>query len=332
MQIRLLGRSGLRVSEVCLGAMTFGGTADEAEAGRILDRYAEAGGNFVDTASNYTDGSSEEIVGRLAAQRGRDGLVIATKYTGPIRPGDANAFGNHRKNLVQSLDQSLRRLQTDYIDLLWVHIWDATVPVADLMRALDDQVRAGKVLHVGISDAPAWVVARGNTVAELRGWSPFCAIQVEYSLVERSIERELAPMADALGLGVLAWGPQAGGLLTGKYAGARSGAGRLDPDDRRMTDENFAIVDAVREVAADAGATPGQVALAWMRAHRPAAIPIVGARSADQLGESLDSLDVTLSAEHLARLEEASAIPLGFPHDMLARFGIGAMRPAPMDA
>ena len=200
------------------------------------------------------------------------------------------------------------------------------------MRALDDQVRAGKVLHVGISDAPAWVVARGNTVAELRGWSPFCAIQVEYSLVERSIERELAPMADALGLGVLAWGPQAGGLLTGKYADASSQAGRLDPDDRRMTDENFRIVEALRAVADDLDATPGQVALAWIRAQQPDAIPIVGARNVGQLDESLASIEVGLPPEHKARLDEASAIPLGFPHEMLARFGIGTMRPAPMDA
>src|SRR5207302_6996759 len=195
-----------------------------------------------------------------------DRFVLATKYTAPIRPGDVNAFGNHRKSLVQSLDQSLRRLRTDYVDLLWVHLWDAVTPIAELMRSLDDQIRAGKVLYVGVSDVPAWAVAEGNTLARERGWTPFSAIQIEYSLVERTVERELVPMADALGLAVLAWGPLAGGLLTGKYAdvqGVREGEhGRLAEGDRRLTERNLQIAGLVSEIGERLGAPPAQVALA----------------------------------------------------------------------
>jgi aryl-alcohol dehydrogenase-like predicted oxidoreductase len=320
MRTRLLGKSGLRVSELCLGTMTFGDgtgiTADREESGRILDAYLEAGGNFVDTANGYANGLSEQHLGELIDGR-RDELVVATKYTAPIRQGDPNAMGNHRKSLVQSLDQSLRRLRTDYVDLLWVHVWDFVTPVEEIMRALDDQVRAGKVLYVGVSDVPAWAVAQANTLAELRGWSRFTGLQIEYSLVERTVERELVPMADALGLAVLAWGPLGGGLLTGKYADGE-GKGRLEEGDRRLTDRNRRIASAVAEVAADAGAKPAQVALAWLRARSGTVIPIVGARSAGQLHESLGSLEVELTPEQLAKLDEASAIEMGFPHDFLA--------------
>lgn len=316
MRLKPLGRSGLQVSELCLGAMTFGGTADIEESRRIFDAYREAGGNFVDTANNYGGGHSEEHLGEILAGR-RDEIVLATKYTAPIRPGDPNSGGNHRKSLVRSLDQSLRRLRTDYVDLLWVHVWDFGTPAEEVMRALDDQVRAGKVLHVGVSDVPAWAVAQANTLAELRGWSPFVALQIEYSLVERTVERELTPMAAALGLTVTAWGPLAGGLLTGKYAGGRAG-GRLEEGDRRLTERNHAIVASLVEVAADAGVPPAQAALAWLRTRGPATVvPIVGARTAEQLAQSLGSLEVELSAEHLARLDDASAIEMGFPHDFL---------------
>ncbi|HEX8066267.1 MAG TPA: aldo/keto reductase [Thermoleophilaceae bacterium] len=319
MRLKLLGRSGLRVSELCLGAMTFGDgsgiSATKDESARILDAYLDAGGNFVDTANNYANGLSEQHLGELLGDR-RERVVLATKYTGPARPGDPNAMGNHRRSLVRSLDQSLRRLRTDHVDLLWVHVWDGSTPVEEVMRALDDQVRAGKVLHVGISDVQAWVVSQANTLADLRGWTPFTALQIEYSLVERTVERELVPMASALGLPVLAWGPLGGGLLTGKYASG--GEGRLSEGDRRLTERNEAIVAALGEVAGDAGAPPAQVALAWLRTRPGTVIPILGARSADQLTQSLGCLEVELSDDHLRRLDEASAVELGFPHDFLA--------------
>jgi aryl-alcohol dehydrogenase-like predicted oxidoreductase len=321
MRTKLLGRSGLRVSELCLGTMTFGDgsgiTTTKDESARILDAYVEAGGNFVDTANGYADGLSEQHLGELMGDR-RDRLVLATKYTAPIRSGDLNAMGNHRKSLVQSLDQSLKRLRTDYVDLLWVHVWDFVTPVEEIMRALDDQVRAGKVLYVGVSDVPAWAVAEANTLAKLRGWTPFVGLQIEYSLVERTVERELTPMAQALGLAVLAWGPLGGGLLTGKYADGGA-EGRLAEGDRRMTDRNRQIAATVAELAREASTTPAQVALAWLRARPGTVIPIVGARSADQLTESLGYLGLELSPEQLARLDEASRIELGFPHDFLAQ-------------
>jgi len=327
-----LGRSGLRVSEACLGAMTFGAVdwgASLEESRRIFDAYREVGGNFIDTANNYAGGRSEEIVGELLAAD-RDRFVLATKYTAPIRPGDVNAFGNHRKSLVQSLDQSLRRLRTDYVDLLWVHLWDAVTPIAELMRSLDDQIRAGKVLYVGISDVPAWAVAEGNTLARERGWTPFSAIQIEYSLVERTVERELVPMADALGLAVLAWGALAGGLLTGKYAdvqGVREGEhGRLAEGDRRLTERNLQIAGLVSEIGERLGAPPAQVALAWLRNRGEFVVPIVGARSAEQLEASLGYLELELDDDDRQNLDEASAVPMGFPGEMLARFGVG--RPA----
>jgi aryl-alcohol dehydrogenase-like predicted oxidoreductase len=300
--------------------MTFGASADADASRAILDRYLDAGGNFVDTANNYAGGRSEELLGELLDGR-RDEVVLATKYTAPIRPGDPNSGGNSRKSLVGSLDQSLRRLRTDRIDLLWVHVWDYSTPVEEVMRALDDQVRAGKVLYVGISDAPAWVVSRANTLAELRAWTPFTGLQIEYSLVERTVERDLTPMAAALGLAVCAWGPLAGGLLTGKYAGDRpSEGGRLEEGDRRLTERNHAIVAALGEVAKDAGVTPSQAALAWLRTRGPATVvPILGARTAEQIDESLACLDVELSPEHLAGLDEASHVDLGFPYEFLAR-------------
>lgn len=317
MRFRRLGNSGLQVSELCLGAMTFGASADRDASRAILDDYLGAGGNFVDTANNYAGGASEEILGELLDGR-RDEVVLATKYTAPIRPGDPNSGGNSRKSLVGSLDQSLRRLRTDRIDLLWVHVWDYRTPVEEVMRSLDDQVRAGKVLYVGISDAPAWVVSQANTLATLRGWTPFTGLQIEYSLIERTVERDLTPMAASLGLAVCAWGPLGGGLLTGKYAAG--GSGRLEEGDRRLTERNHAIVAALSEVAEDAGVRPSQAALAWLRTRGPATtIPILGARTADQLEESLACLQVELSPDQLARLDEASAIELGFPYDFLAR-------------
>jgi aryl-alcohol dehydrogenase-like predicted oxidoreductase len=326
MRYKLLGRTGLRVSELCLGAMTFGdesgggGGASKEESRRIFDAYVEAGGNFVDTANNYMGGNSERCVGELVAHD-RDRFVVATKYTAPTRAGDPNSGGNHRKALIQSLDASLKRLRTDYIDLYWIHLWEFMTPVEEVMRALDDAVRAGKVLYVGISDAPAWVVSQANTHADLRGWTPFAGVQIEYSLIQRTVERELVPMAKALDLAVLAWGPLGRGLLTGKYAADGStGAehARLSAGDARLSERNLGIAAVVSEVAEELAARPAQVSLAWLRARPGVVIPIVGARTATQLEESLGCLDLELPEDTLRRLDEASRVSLGFPHDFLA--------------
>jgi aryl-alcohol dehydrogenase-like predicted oxidoreductase len=309
--------------------MTFGaaGGPSKQEAERILRTYADAGGNFLDTAVNYAGGESENLIVDLIGDQ-RDEFVVASKYSAPLRPGDPNSGGNHRKSLVQALDTSLRRLRTDYIDLYWVHVWEGRTPVEEVMRALDDAVRAGKVLYVGISDTPAWVVAQANTLAELRGWTPFVGLQIEYSLIERTVERELVPMAEQMGLSVLAWGTLGGGLLTGKYQ--RDGTlpageqGRLKRGDRRLDSRNLAIAEAVREVADELGVAPSQVAISWLR-HRTPVIPILGARTADQLETALGALDVTVSEDQLVRLDAVSDVPLGFPHDFLARV---ATRPA----
>jgi aryl-alcohol dehydrogenase-like predicted oxidoreductase len=344
MRYKLLGRSGLRVSEICLGTMTFGEEwgwgASKDESRRIFDAFLDAGGNFVDTANLYTNGTSETFLGEFTQSR-RDRVVLATKYTNAMPGNDPNAAGNHRKSMAQALDASLRRLKTDYIDLYWLHIWDFLTPVEEVMRAFDDAVRSGKVLYAGISDAPAWVVARGNTMAELRGWTQFVGLQIEYSLAERTPERDLLPMADSLEIAVTAWSPLAGGLLTGKYsAGQQQGkqeGGRYDNADMKqfaaVDDRKAAIADAVRAVAEDVGRSPAQVALAWLlrRPYRVPVIPIVGARKLAQVQDNLASIDVQLSGDHLRRLEEASAIELGFPHDFFAKdmvrgFAYGGLR------
>lgn len=326
MRYKLLGRSGLRVSELCLGAMTFGqdwgwgASADEAR--QIFDAFMEAGGNFIDTANYYTNGTSERFLGEMIRSE-RDRFVVATKYTLGMRERDPNASGNHRKNLAQSLEASLERLGTDYIDLYWVHAWDSFTPVDELMRALDDQVRAGKVLYVGISDVPAWIVSQANTMAELRGWSPFAGLQVEYSLVQRGVERDLLPMARALDLGVTAWSPLGGGVLTGKYnRGANEGAAPADARLTRMTgrlsERNLKIAEEVGSLAAEIDRTPSQVALNWIRQQPGGPIPIVGARRLSQARDNLACLEFRLTPEQIDRLDTASRIELGFPHDFLA--------------
>src|SRR5580698_2019016 len=225
MKYRLLGKSGLRVSEASLGTMTFGNEwgwgSPKAEAQKVYESYREAGGNFIDTANFYTNGTSEKFLGEFM-QGHRESVVLATKYSNAAPGNDPNAAGNHRKNMMQAVEGSLKRLKTDYIDLYWVHIWDKLTPVEEVMRGLDDLVRAGKVLYVGISDAPAWWIAQANTLAHLRGWSPFVGLQIEYSLIERTVERELIPMAQALNIGVTAWSPLANGVLTGKYHGQKA--------------------------------------------------------------------------------------------------------------
>ncbi|MEV6160233.1 aldo/keto reductase [Nonomuraea sp. NPDC052129] len=323
MRYRLLGRTGLRVSEVFLGAMTFGeagfGTSGQ-ESGRILDVYAKAGGNVVDTANFYADGQSESLLGALLEGR-RDRFVVATKYTVSRDGTDPNAAGSHRKNLTLSLEESLRRLRTDYLDLYWVHLWDRHTPIEETMRALDDAVRAGKILYVGISDAPAWIVAQANTLAEIRGWTPFAALQAPYNLLNRDIERELLPMAEAFGLTVAAWGPLAHGVLSGKFTRPRGPqeSTRIAPGS--LGAREHAAARAVQEVAGDVGATPAQVAIAWARARSRAVHPILGARTSEQLQDTLSALDLVLPDEALRRLEEATDFTLGFPGDFLAEAG-----------
>ncbi|MFD0311003.1 aldo/keto reductase [Streptomyces sp. NPDC127119] len=320
MRYTLLGRSGIRVSEFALGTMTFGedwgwGAAPETSA-RLLDLYADAGGNFIDTANVYTGGSSETIVGRALKGR-RDRFVLSTKYTAQTVPGDLNTAGNHRKNLVTSLEASLRRLDTDHVDVLWVHARDTLTPLPELMRALDDQVRAGKVLHVGVSDWSAWEIAQANTLAELRGWSPFVGVQLRYNLLARSVESELTPMAQAHDLAVVAWGPLAEGRLTGKYLGGSEG--RLTRGGWDFSGERGDHI--VREVVAvaDAGGwTPAQVAFAWLRSRPGTVVPLLGATGEEQLTANLAAADVVLDDDALSRLDEISAPELGFPHDVMA--------------
>ena len=320
MNYRLFGRSGLRVSELALGTMTFGTDwgwgADRDECRRLFDRYAEAGGNFLDTANNYTGGTSERIVGELVAAD-RDHFVVATKYSLSTRPEDPNAGGNHRKNLVRAVEASLERLGTDYLDLLWVHMWDAMTPAEEVVRALDDLVRAGKVLYVGVSDTPAWVVARAVTLAELRGWTAFCGLQVPWSLADRAVEREHLPLAAALDLAVTPWGMLEGGELTGKYLTPGGGPGRSRPE--HVSPRVNGLAREVVAVAAELGRPPAQVAVNWVRQQDPGCVvvPIVGARSAAQLADNLGCLDFRLTGAQLDRLTAASAFSPGFARSFL---------------
>jgi len=313
--------------------MTFGddwgwGSAKD-EARKVYDAFREAGGNFIDTANIYTNGTSESFLGEFMSGH-RQTVVLATKYTNAAPGTDPNASGNHRKNMMQAVEASLKRLQTDYIDLYWVHIWDQITPVEEVMRGLDDLVRQGKIMYAGVSDAPAWWIAQANTLANLRGWSPFIGLQIEYSLMERTVERELVPMAKALNLGLTAWSPLANGLLTGKYHGHGSPeAGRMSSQmmkgflpARPQTDR---IVAAVKTVSDETARSMAQVALAWLRYRPVPVISIIGARKLSQLQDNLASLELTLSADQLNTLDEASRIELGFPHDFYAREMVRSM-------
>lgn len=329
---RLLGRSGLRVSPLALGTMTFGvgpgwGT-DEAEAEKIFNLYVERGGNSIDTANFYATGGSETMVGKLVSGK-RNRFVIATKYSLTMRPKDPNASGNHRKNMVQSVEDSLKRLGTDYIDLLYLHVWDSRTPVEEILRAFDDLVRAGKIVYAGLSDTPAWQASRMQAIADVRGWTPLVALQLPYNLTERTIERDCIPMAMEMGLGVLPWSPLAGGVLSGKYdqkdlikpAGAeclKMGTRKdINMSTGRLTERSLAIATVVKAVAQKVGHTPAQVALAWTLLNPGVVSPILGTRTLGQLQDNLGALDVTFSDEQIARLEEVSAIDLGFPLEFL---------------
>jgi aryl-alcohol dehydrogenase-like predicted oxidoreductase len=305
--------------------MTFGTDwgwgADKDESRRMFDAYAEAGGNLLDTANVYTQGTSEEYIGEFISPD-RERWVVATKYSlAALRPDEPNASGNQKKNMVQALEQSLRRLRTDYVDLFWVHAWDFTTPVEEVMRGLDDLVRQGKVLYVGISDTPAWVVAQANTMAALRGWSPFVALQVRYSLIDRAAERDLLPMAREFDLGVTLWSVLGAGVLSGKYNHERPPAEGRAKAGAATVPRNLSIAGEVVSVAEEVGCTPSQVAISWAQQQRGVLIPLIGARNLPQLQENLRATRVKLEPEHLSRLDAMSEIELGFPHDFLGPGG-----------
>src|SRR5882762_7242990 len=332
MRYYLLGKSGLRVSELALGAMSFGtdwGWGTEInEARRMLDLYIDNGGNFVDTANVYTNGSSERMLGEFLGEK-RPQIVLSTKYTISTHPGDPNGGGNHRKSMVRSVETSLQRLETDYIALLYLHIWDGTTPVEEILRAMDDLVRAGKVLYVGISDTPAWQISSMKAIADLRGWSPLVALQIEYNLIERTTERELIPMANEMGLGVVPFSPLANGLLSGKYSRQdfldKSGSAGFQGSRRnaletlgKFTERNMDIVDEVRKVASEVQQSPAQVALAWLLSKSTVTSVLLGASKLEQLENNLSSLNTHLSPEQIKRLDDISRIAMGYPHEHLA--------------
>jgi aryl-alcohol dehydrogenase-like predicted oxidoreductase len=301
--------------------MTFseewGWGASKEESQKIFDAYAEAGGNFIDTANRYTEGTSERWLGEFV-RHDRERFVIATKYSLFMRREDPNFSGNHRKNLVQALDASLTRLGVDYVDLYWVHAWDFTTPVEEVMRALDDMVRAGKILHIGISDTPAWIVSQANTLATLRGWTPFTAVQLRYSLIDRSAEADLLPMARHFGLAVTPWSVLGAGVLSGKYnAPEKPTVGRAK-DGAATVERNLRIAQAVVEIAGEIGCRPSQVAIRWMMERPGTIVPLLGARDLSQLRDNLGALEVQLDEDQRSRLDEVSKLELGFPHQFLA--------------
>ncbi|RFZ81271.1 aldo/keto reductase [Mucilaginibacter terrenus] len=317
MKYKLLGRSGLKVSELCLGTMGFGTEAgwgaDASTSFEIMDAYAEAGGNFLDTANIYKLGTSEKIIGDYLSNHDRDYFVVATKYTLKDNQTNPNASGNNRKNMMRSVEESLKRLKTDFIDVLYLHIWDDITPIDEVLRAMDDLIKQGKVTYAAISDTPAWVVAKGNTLAELMGWSQFIALQVEYSLLARTAERELIPMAKHFGMTVTPWAPLAGGALTGKYL--KGDRGRIKPESNRLNERAEKITRVVMEIAQELGVSESHVALQWTMSKGFQCIPIVGATKIDQIKDNLKTVDVSLSAEQINRLNEVSKIELGFPGD-----------------
>jgi aryl-alcohol dehydrogenase-like predicted oxidoreductase len=324
-----LGRSGLRVSPLCLGTMTFGedlgwGSSVE-ESQRIIDRYVELGGNFIDTANFYTKSHSEKIigdhVGRHAARRDR--LVIATKFSGNLYPGDPNGGGASRKTIISSCEDSLRRLKTDYIDLYWLHNWDVHTPIEETMSALEDLVRAGKVRYIGVSDTPAWKIVEANMIAHLRGWAAFVGLQIEYSLLERSVEQELVPMALQFGLGITPWSPLKSGALSGKYTRATTGQVKADRGvflESFINEKTFAVVDALEAIAHAQDSTVARIALAWVLAQPGVSSTIIGARRFAQLEDNVQAIDVRLTVEDLDRLNALTKPTFGFPQSMQPMF------------
>ncbi len=327
MRYKLLGKSGLRVSELCLGTMTFGTEwgwgSDKKQSRQVFDAFVEAGGNFIDTANRYTEGTSEKYVGEFIKEI-REKIVLATKYTLYMDHGDPNSAGNSRKNMMQAVERSLQRLGTDYIDLYWVHAWDQMTPIDEVLRGLDDLVSSGKVLYIGISDTPAWIVSAANVMAELRGWARFVGLQIEYSLIERTVERDLLPMARAFDMAVTPWGAIGGGVLTGKYNKEHkkeSDTKRYSEDDppTRMSEANLKIAEEVVKVADELEVSPAQVAINWVRQKNQLIIPIIGARTPEHVRDNIGCLDNPLPDGKIAQLDQVSAIEPGFPHDFLTR-------------
>jgi aryl-alcohol dehydrogenase-like predicted oxidoreductase len=328
-----LGRSGLRVSRLCLGTMTFGPEwgwgCDVATSKRMIDLFYDKGGNFLDTANIYTKGHSEKIIGDHIGSNPhrRDKMVIATKFCGSLYTGDPNAGGAHKKAIYEQLHHSLRRLQTDYIDLYWMHFSDPHTPIDETMRTLDDIVRSGKVRYIGFSDTPAYRCVQAQMMAEWHGWSPLIALQIEYSLLERTVECELIPMAMELGLGITPWSPLKGGLLSGKYSRDATGAvtasgtggkpGRGEWVTRHLSDRTQPVLDALQTFAQQVNATPSQVAIAWVQSRLGVSSTIIGARSVEQLTDNIKALDVHLHPEHFAKLDELTKPVLPFPHNFL---------------
>lgn len=327
-EYRTLGRSGLRVSPFALGAMNFGieggWGCDAPEAEKILDAYRDRGGNFIDTANFYTNGHSEAILGDYFAARPgrRDRMVLATKFFGNLHPGDPNAGGAGRKAIVTQVEESLRRLKTDYLDLYWLHNWDAHTPVEETMRTLDGLVTAGKVRYLGFSNTPAWYTAQAQTVALLRSWAPVIALQVEYSLLARTVEGEIVPLALDSGMGLTPWSPLAGGFLSGKY---RRDGGADDTYRGQVTggpsEAQFTVIDALTRLSEEIGASPAAVALAWLLARPAVVAPILGPRRLEHLEANLGALDLSLDASQIAALDEASKPQLNYPHDLNAATG-----------
>ncbi len=324
MNYRLFGQSGLRVSELCLGTMGFGTErswgVDKEQSKKIFDAYAKADGNFLDTANHYTDGTSEKFLGDFIASD-RDHFVVATKFSLRDRPGDLNLSGNHRKNMMRSTRESLKRLNTEFIDLLWLHIWDGWTPGEEIMRGLDDLVSRGLVHYIGVSDTPAWIVSQANTIAQFRGWSQFVGLQIEYSLIQRTVEAELFPMAKAYGMTITPWAPLAGGALTGKYL--KGEKGRLKDTSVRLGDRATLITKKIVEAAEKLGVTAGQVAINWTRQHKDqSVIPIIGATKVSQVEDMLGCLKFELPKEVMTELNEISKVELPFPQKFFAEEGV----------
>lgn len=324
MNYRLFGKSGLRVSELCLGTMGFGTEwkwgSDKETSKQIFDAFVNAGGNFIDTANRYTEGTSEKFVGDFIA-KDRDHFVVATKYSLRDRMGDLNFAGNHRKNMMRSVKDSLWRLNTDYIDLLWLHIWDSWTPTEEILKGLEDLITRGMVHYIGISDTPAWIVSQANTMAALRGWSQFIGLQVEYSLIQRTVEAEFFPMAKSFGMTITPWAPLAGGALTGKYL--KGDRGRLVETSVRLGDRATNITRKVVELADRLGVSASQLAINWTRQHKQQSIiPIVGATKVNQLEDVLGCLNFEIPHDIMNELNEVSKVDLPFPHKFFKEPGV----------
>jgi aryl-alcohol dehydrogenase-like predicted oxidoreductase len=330
-----LGNSGLRVSPFCLGTMTFGEDwgwgSSEDDSHKILSRFIELGGNFIDTANFYTRGHSEKIIGDYLKKsvKRRDQLVIATKFFSSLYSGDPNAGGANRKSLIAACDNSLRRLQTDYIDLYWMHCWDQHTPIEETMSALNDLVSGGKIRYIGFSDTPAWKCAEAQMIAKFRGWAPLIALQIEYSLLERTVEGELVPMAKEMGLGITPWSPLKQGVLTGKYT--RENHGKTDPGrgawvEAALNDKAYDIVDELIKISKELNSSPSRIALAWLQQKSGVVSSIIGTRTMKQLDDNIAALDVVLTPEQVKKLDELSKPDLNFPAQFIENsgpFGMG---------